>query len=67
MNENFYFISYMWENAKFNVSWTPGHIVVNEHPLEWYERVKWQGDVNYIIISFQSISKEEYEKFKVIL
>ncbi|MED1535441.1 hypothetical protein [Bacillus pseudomycoides] len=67
MNENFFFVSYMWENTEEGVSWTPGHTVINEHPSEWYERVKWQGNENYKIVSFQSISKEEYEKFEVIL
>lgn len=67
MNEKFYFVSYMRENTEEGMSWTPCHAVINEHPSEWYKRVKWQDDKDYRIVSFQSISKEEYEKFEVIL
>ncbi|HDR7795324.1 TPA: hypothetical protein QCY19_003995 [Bacillus luti] len=67
MNEKFYFVSYMWGNAEAGISWTPGHTVIKEHPSEWYGRVKWKGNEDYRIISFQSISKEEYENFEVIL
>jgi len=67
MDEKFYFVSYMWEDVERNISWTPEHMVINEHPSIWYKRIKYSSTKDYRIVSFQSISKEEYEEFEVIL
>ena len=64
MENQHFFISYMWESAEKQVKWTPGHGVIKEHPADWLERVCINyPHENYKLISWQRITFVEYEKF----
>jgi hypothetical protein len=60
----YYFIGFVWENVKLKVNrWEYAHSLINIHPLEWVKRTI-EFKETHKLISYQEITKEEYDKYK---
>lgn len=62
--KTYYFIAYQWKRTAGK--WNPEIAMTEKHPLQWQKDATETGnreDETYKIVSWQTISKEMYEKY----
>jgi len=63
MNNNCYFISYIWRNNKPNSDWKLDNCFIDQEPWEWMIELQDQFDDEIRIVSTMKVSRDVYDKW----